>query len=96
MIMASTHRQVLETVLVEKPRWKRGNIAFIDPAEPLMIRNGREHYLYHWDNPHYDEDGGHFEVETHMVFSRRSMGLTRTMRGTERAVEEQGIGQKTI
>ena len=56
MIMASTCRQVLETVLVEKPRWKHGNIGFIDPAEPLMIRNGREHYLIHWDNGCYKDE----------------------------------------
>ena len=50
MIMASTHRRELEAVLVKTPRWKRENIGYIDPAEPPMIRNGREHYLIHWDN----------------------------------------------
>ena len=43
-------------MLVEKPRWKRGNIGYIDPAEPLMIRNGRQHYLIHWDNPRYEDE----------------------------------------
>ena len=43
-------------MLVEKPIWKCGNIGFIDPAEPLMIRNGRHHYLIHWDNPHYEDE----------------------------------------
>ena len=43
-------------MLVEKPRWKHGNIGFIDPAEPLMIRNGRQHYLIHWDNPCYEDE----------------------------------------
>ena len=56
MDMASTHRQELETVLVEKPRWKCGNIGFIDPTEPLIIRNGRQHSLIHWDNPHYKDE----------------------------------------
>ena len=56
MSMASTRRQELETVLVKKPRWKHGNIGFIDPAEPLMTRNGRQHYLIHWDNPYYDDE----------------------------------------
>ena len=46
----------METVLVKKPMWKHGNIGFIDPAEPLMIRDGRQHYLIHWDNPHYDDE----------------------------------------
>ena len=51
MIMAPTrHRQQLETVLVKMPWWKRGNIGYIDPAEPVMMRNGRSHYLIYWDN----------------------------------------------
>ena len=56
MIMASTCRQEWETVLVEKPRWTCGNIGYIDPAEPLMMRNGREHYLIHWDNTGYNDE----------------------------------------
>ena len=43
-------------MLVENPRWKRGNIAYIDPADPLKIRNGREHYLIHWDNSSYNDE----------------------------------------
>ena len=50
MIMASTHRGELEAVLVKTPRWKHENIGYIDPAEPLTIINGREHYLIHWEN----------------------------------------------
>ena len=51
MIMAPTrHRQQLETVLVEMPWWKCGNIGYIDPAEPVTMRNGRPHYLIYWDN----------------------------------------------
>ena len=45
MIMASTGRRQLEAVLVEKPMWKHGNIGYIDPDEPLMMINGRQHYL---------------------------------------------------
>ena len=56
MNMASTCRRELETVLVEKPRWKRGNIGYIDPTEPLMMMNGRQHYLIHWDNPGYVDE----------------------------------------
>ena len=37
-------------MIAKTPRWKRENIGYIDPAEPPMIRNGREHYLIHWDN----------------------------------------------
>ena len=53
MIMASSRRQSREKVLVETPQWKRGNIGYIDPAEPPMIRNGRQHYLIHWENTSY-------------------------------------------
>ena len=56
MIMASTHRQEWETVLVEMPWWKRGNIGYIDPAAPLTMRNGREHYLVHWENTGYKSE----------------------------------------
>ena len=54
MIMASSHRRSWETVLVENPRWKRGNIGYIDPAEPLKMINGRQHCLIHWENSSYD------------------------------------------
>ena len=54
--MASTRRLELEILLVEKPRWKHGNIGFIDHAEPLIIRNGRQHSLIHWDNPCYKDE----------------------------------------
>ena len=56
MIMASSRRRFWETVLVENPRWKHGNIAYIDPADPLKIKNGREHYLIHWDNSSYNDE----------------------------------------
>ena len=50
MIMASTCKGELEAVLVKTPRWKRENIGYIDPAEPLKMIDGRQHYLIHWDN----------------------------------------------
>ena len=55
MIMASSHRRSWETVLVENLRWKCGNIGYIDPAEPLKMINGRQHYLIHWENSSYDD-----------------------------------------
>ena len=54
MIMASSCRRSWETVLVESPGWKHGNIGCIDPAQPLKKINGRQHYLIHWDNSSYD------------------------------------------
>ena len=54
MIMASSHRRSWETVLVESPGWKRGNIGHIDPDHPLKMINGKQHYLIHWDNSSYD------------------------------------------
>ena len=54
MIMASSPRRSWETVLVESPGWKRGNIGRIDPDQPLKMINGRQHYLIHWDNSSYD------------------------------------------
>ena len=56
MIMASTGRQELEAVLVEKPRWKCENIGYIDPAQPLMMNNGRQHYLIKWKIPGYVDE----------------------------------------
>ena len=53
MIMASTHRRELEAVLVKMPRWKREHIGYIDPAEPLKMIYGRQHYLIHWENSPY-------------------------------------------
>ena len=56
MIMASTHWREWETVLVENLRWTRGNIGYIDPAAPLTMRDGREHYLVCWENTSYDAE----------------------------------------
>ena len=43
-------------MLVEKPRWKRGNVGYIDPDQPLMMINGRQHYLIHWDYPGFKDE----------------------------------------
>ena len=53
MIMASSRRQSQEIVLVESPGWKRGNIGYIDPTDPVKMMHGRQHYLIHWENTSY-------------------------------------------
>ena len=53
MIMASSHRQAREIVLVESPGWKRGNIGYIDPTDPVKMKHGRQYYLIHWENTSY-------------------------------------------
>ena len=51
MIMAPTRRKrQLEAVYVDKPRWIRENIGYIDPGENVTMMNGRPHYLIYWDN----------------------------------------------
>ena len=79
MIMASSRRQSWENVLVKSPEWKRGNIGYIDPTDPVEMFHGRQHYLIHWENTSYRpsyidctcaKDGGHFEDETHALFSK--------------------------
>ena len=54
MIMASSCRQSREKVLVETPEWKRGNIGYIDHADPVTVKHGRQYYLIHWENTSYD------------------------------------------
>ena len=58
MIMASTRRRELEAVLVKTPKWKHENIGvgYIDPAESLMMTEGRQHYLINWENPSYVDE----------------------------------------
>ena len=53
MIMASSHRQSQEIVLVKSPGWKRGNIGYIYPTDPVKMVHGRQHYLLHWENTRY-------------------------------------------
>ena len=53
MIMASSRRQSWEKVLLESPEWKRGNIGYIDPTDPVKMFHGRQHYLIHWENTSY-------------------------------------------
>ena len=40
-------------MLVESPEWKRGNIGYIDPTDPVKMFDGRQHYLIHWENTRY-------------------------------------------
>ena len=53
MIMASRRRQSREIVLVESPGWKRGNIGYIYPTDPVKMEHGRQYYLIHWENTSY-------------------------------------------
>ena len=53
MIMASSRRQSREKVLVKSPEWKRGNIGYIDPTDPVKMFHGRQDYLIHWENTSY-------------------------------------------
>ena len=46
----------LEPVQIEKPEWKHPNIGYIVTDKPIMMINGREHYLIHWDHPGYDDE----------------------------------------
>ena len=54
MIMASSHRQSREKVIVESPEWKRGNIGYIHHTDPVEMVHGRPHYRIHWENTSYD------------------------------------------
>ena len=54
MIMASSHRQSREKVIVESPEWKRGNIGYIHHTDPFEMVHGRQYYLIHWENTSYD------------------------------------------
>ena len=47
MIMASSHRQSREIVLIESPGWKCGNIGYNDPTDPVKMMHGKQHYLIH-------------------------------------------------
>ena len=53
MIMASSHRQSREKVLVESPEWKCGNIGYIHHTDPVKMVHGRQYYLIHWENTSY-------------------------------------------
>ena len=53
MIMASSHRQSREMVLVESPEWKRGNIGYIHSTDPVKMVHGRQYYLIHWEHTSY-------------------------------------------
>ena len=46
----------LEPVLIQKPEWKHPNIGYIDHDQPIMMINGRQHYLIHWNCPGYKDE----------------------------------------
>ena len=87
MIMESTFRRKWETVLVEMPWWKCGNIGYIDPAAPLTMRNGREHYLVCWENTGYRND------YVDCLFVRKMEDVSKSKR-TRYSPDEVGISHK--
>ena len=56
MIMASTSKRKLEPVLIQKPEWIHPNIGYIDHDQPIMMINGRQHYLINWNYPGYKDE----------------------------------------
>ena len=56
MIMASTGKQKLESVLIQKTEWICPNIGFIVHDQPIMMINGREHYLINWNYQGYKDE----------------------------------------
>ena len=46
----------LEPVLIQKPEWICPNIGYIDHDQPIMMINGRQHYLIHWNYPGYKDE----------------------------------------
>ena len=106
MIMASSRRQSREKVLDESPEWKRGNIGYIDPTDPVKMFHGRQHYLIHWENTSYRPsyiDCTYVQKMEDISKTKRTrysqnevLISTRTTRFTGRVAEGQGIGQKTI
>ena len=46
----------LDSVQIQKPEWKCPNIGYIVTDKPIIMIHGREHYLIHWDNPHYEDE----------------------------------------
>ena len=45
-----------QAVLIQKPDWKCANVGYIVTGKPIIMINGREHYLIHWDNLHYKDE----------------------------------------
>ena len=61
MIMAPTCKQkqrmdAQKAVLIQKPEWKCASVGYIVTDKPIITINGREPYLIHWDNPHYEDE----------------------------------------
>ena len=45
-----------KAVLTQKPEWKCPNVGYIVTDKPIVMINGRKHYLIHWDNLHYKDE----------------------------------------
>ena len=61
MVMAPTHEQkqrmdTLELVHIQKPEWKRPNLAYLTRCKPIVTIDGRKHYLIHWENLNYKDE----------------------------------------
>ena len=56
MIIASTGKRILEPVLIQKPEWICPNIGYIDHDQPIMMINGRQHYLINWNYQGYKDE----------------------------------------
>ena len=56
MIMISTGKQKLEPVLIQKPEWICPNIGYIDHDQPIMMINGRQHYVINWNHRGYKDE----------------------------------------
>ena len=76
MIMASSRRQSREKVLVETPRWKRGNIGYIDHSDRVTVKDGREYYLIHWENTSYHPS----RIDSKYVKKMEDISKTKRMR----------------
>ena len=46
----------LELVHIQKPEWKHPNLAYIVRDKPIVMINGRKHYLIHWENLNYKDE----------------------------------------
>ena len=99
--------ETLEPVQLQKPEWKHPNIGYIDHDKPIIMINGRQHYLIHWNYPGHDdeyidvsyvqkiEDISKSKHNWHppgeVLVSPEQVSCFQKARGTEMGVQEQGI-----
>ena len=43
-------------MLIQKPEWICANIGYIDHDQPIMMINGRQHYLITWNYQGYKDE----------------------------------------